>query len=322
MTEEEFLTSNKQLPRVREEASLEASSFLKRNRRLWLEKPFKLLLVLSGLFILFIIAGLVLSLFVGSLPSLKQFGLNFMIETTWDPAQEKFGAFAFIVGTVLVAGLALLISLPFSLALGIFLGEYHVHGIWAGLMRTILELLAGIPSVIYGLVGIALLVPVIQQIQLELGFIPYGVSILSASLTLAIMIIPYTASLSKEVLHLVPLELKEAAYALGATRQEVLTQISLPYAASGISAGVILALGRGLGETIAVTMLIGNVNILPENLFSPGQTIASLIANQFNEANNELHRAAMLELGLILLVITVVVNILGRLLSKKMFAQG
>ena len=321
MMEKEFLTNNK-LPQVKEEASQEASSFLKRKGRLWLEKLFRFLLILSGILILLIIAGLVLSLFLGSLPSFKQFGLNFLIESIWDPAQDTFGALAFIVGTVLVAGLALLISLPFSLALAIFLGEYKVRGFGSGLMRTVLELLAGIPSVIYGLVGIALLVPVIQQIQLELGFIPYGVSIVSAALTLAVMIIPYTASISKEVLQLVPLELKEAAYALGATRQEVITQISFPYAASGISAGIILALGRGLGETIAVTMLIGNVNSLPENLFSPGQTIASLIANQFNEANNELHRASMLELGLILLIITVIVNILGRLLSKKMLVQG
>lgn len=303
------------------EAASAASLFPRGKSWIIKEKLFRGLLVAGGCVILIIVAGILISLIFSSVPSLKQFGLSFLSETEWNPVQDQFGALPFIVGTLLTSFLALAISLPFSLALTIFLGEYFTKGGFSSVIRTMVELLAGIPSVIYGLVGGFILVPIIQTIEMEAGLIPFGVGILTASIVLAIMIIPFAASLGKEVLLMVPGDLKEAAYALGATRAEVVMKISVPHSFSGITAGIILSLGRALGETIAVTMLIGNMNVIPENLFAPGQTIASIIANQFNEAGGELHRSAMLELGLVLLVITALINIAGRLVIKKMSVE-
>lgn len=285
------------------------------------ERLFRLFLLAAGISVLLIIAGITISLVFNSIPSLREFGLSFLTDAEWDPVNNRFGALPFIVGTLLTAFLALLISLPFSLGLAVFLGEYFRKGVFSSGVRMMVELLAGIPSVVYGLVGGFILIPIIQQIEMDAGLIPFGVGVLTASIVLAVMIIPYAASLGKEVLALVPEDLKEAGYSLGATRAEVVMNISVPYSISGIIAGIILSLGRALGETIAVTMLIGNMNVIPENLFAPGQTIASIIANQFNEANNELHRAAMLELGLVLLVITALINIIGKLIIRKMSVE-
>ena len=286
------------------------------------ERLFTLALTGSGAVVLAIVAGVVVSLVIGAAPSLGAFGLNFLTGETWDPNTAAYGALPFIVGTLLTSSLALLISLPFSFSLAVLLGEYARQGVFGTVIRTMMELLAGIPSVVYGLAGAFFLIPVIQEVEMALGVTPYGVGILSASLVLAVMIIPYAATLGKEVLELVPLDLKEGAYALGATRFEVVTRVSVPYSFSGIVAGVILSLGRALGETIAVTMLIGNMNAVPDGIFAPGQTIASLIANQFNEAGNELHRAALLEMGLVLLLITAIVNVIGKLVVNKMSVRG
>ncbi|MBN2353019.1 MAG: phosphate ABC transporter permease subunit PstC [Spirochaetales bacterium] len=283
---------------------------------------FKILLTGGGFVVLVIVAGILLSLIVNSVPSLAAFGPAFLAGTTWNPSGGEFGALPFIVGTILTAFLALFFSLPFSLSLSVLLGEYFRKGPFAALIRTMMELLAGIPSVIYGLAGTFFIVPLIQALEMGIGFVPYGVGIISASIVLAVMIIPYSASLGKEVLELVPEELKEGAYSLGATRTEVVTRIMVPYSFSGIIAGITLALGRALGETIAVTMLIGNMNAIPENLFAPGQTIASLIANEFNEAGADLHRASLLELGLILFVITALITILGKYVIRKMSVGG
>ena len=286
------------------------------------ENIFKIVLVFAGVTILLIIGGIVLSLLFNSIPSLKKFGFSFIIGNEWDPVNEKYGALPFLIGTAMTGFLALLISLPFSFSISILLGEYFRKGLLSNFIKTMTELLAGIPSVIYGFWGLFFVVPIIRNVEMVFGAIPYGVGILTASIVLGIMIIPYSASIGREVLELVPNDLKEAAYSLGATRYEVIKTVSIPYSISGIIAGIILSLGRALGETMAVTMLIGNMNSIPENIFAPGQTIASIIANQFNEANNELHISAMIELGLLLLVMSAIINFLGKYIIKKLSVEG
>jgi phosphate transport system permease protein len=282
------------------------------------ERIFRYLLFTSGVLILFLVAGITFNLLVNSIPTLKTYGFGFVTGLEWNPANDVFGALPFLTGTVFTAFLALLISFPFSMSIGIVLGEYFKEGLFSSFIKTMTELLAGIPSVIYGFWGAYFIIPAVQALEMKFGVVPYGVGILSSSLVLAVMIIPYSASFAREALELVPNDLKEAGYSLGATRFEVIGIISVPYSISGIVAGVILSLGRALGETMAVTMLIGNVNKIPENIFAPGQTIASIIANQFNEANNALHISAMIELGLLLLVITAVINIIGKMIISKM----
>ncbi|OHD15186.1 MAG: phosphate ABC transporter permease subunit PstC [Spirochaetes bacterium GWD1_27_9] len=286
------------------------------------EKIFKIVLLFAGVTILLIIGGIILSLLFSSIPSLKKFGFSFIIGNEWDPVNEKYGALPFLIGTAMTGFLALLISLPFSFSISILLGEYFKKGLLSSFIKTMTELLAGIPSVIYGFWGLFFVVPIIRNVEMIFGAIPYGVGILTASIVLGIMIIPYSASIGREVLELVPNDLKEAAYSLGATRYEVIKTVSIPYSISGIIAGIILSLGRALGETMAVTMLIGNMNSIPENIFAPGQTIASIIANQFNEANNELHISAMIELGLLLLVMSAIINFLGKYIIKKLSVEG
>jgi phosphate transport system permease protein len=282
------------------------------------ESIFRYILSVSGAVILFIIAGIIVSLIFNSIPTLKAFGIGFITGQDWDPMNSKFGALPFFVGTLMTGFLALAISLPFSLSIAVLLGEYLKKGPLATFIKTMTELLAGIPSVIYGFWGMYFIVPVVRNIEIFLHVPPYGVGVFTSSLILSIMIIPYSASIAREVIELVPNELKEGAYSLGATRYEVIKFISIPYSFSGIIAGVILSLGRALGETMAVTMLIGNTNAIPGSIFAPGQTIASLIANQFNEANNTIHVSAMIELGLVLLVISAIINFAGKYIIKKL----
>ncbi len=226
-----------------------------------------------------------------------------------------YGAVVFIVGTLLSSILALLISLPFALAIAIFLGEYYTTGPLSTLMQTTNELLAGIPSIIYGAWAFFFIVPLMSRWfpQSTTG----GASILTASIVLAIMIIPYSASLAREVIKLVPTDIKEAAFGMGATRFSVIRKIVLPYASSGIFAGVLLAFGRALGETMAVTMVIGNRNHIPRSILDGGQTIASLIANEYGEAG-ALKLSSLTELGLILFMITLLFGILGRFIIKRL----
>jgi len=233
-----------------------------------------------------------------------------------DPEDLRwFGALPFIIGTLLTSIIALLISIPFSLAIAIFLGEYFTTGPLSSLLQTTSELLAGIPSIIYGFWAFFFVVPVMSRWFPQAAY--GGANILTASLILAVMIIPYSSSLAREVITLVPTEIKEAAQGMGATRFEVIRQVTLPYASSGIFAGVLLAFGRALGETMAVTMVIGNKNHIPHGLLDAGQTIASLIANEFAEAG-DLKLSALSELGLILLTITLVFGLLGRYIIRKM----
>ncbi len=192
-----------------------------------------------------------------------------------------------MVGTLITSLIALVIATVLSLALAILMGEYFRTGPFSAVMRTAVELLAGIPSVVYGFIGLFFFVPAVRVIQIALGLPPFGVGIFTASLLLAFMILPYSASIGREMISLVPSDLKEAALSLGATPSETIWKVTLPYASSGIMGGVLLSLGRALGETMAVTMVIGNANDLTFNIFAPGNTMASVIANEFSEATTQ-----------------------------------
>jgi phosphate transport system permease protein len=270
----------------------------------------------SGWIILGLLAAVFVTLVIHSMPGIKALGAAFLYGTTWDPVRGRLGALPFIVGTLLTSFLALAISIPFSLAISIHLGEYYREGPFSSFLKSAVDLLAGIPSVIYGFWGLFVLVPVVRSLQMKLGIAPYGVGIFTASLVLAVMIIPYSASLGREVIQLVPAEQKEAALSLGATRFEVIRKVILPYARSGILAGVLLALGRALGETMAVTMVIGNSNFVPRGIFSPANTMASVIANEFAEATETVYLSALVEIGLLLFIVSTIINILGRHVIK------
>jgi len=281
------------------------------------ERIFNTFITLSVLAVLGVVGLLFIMLVVHSIPSIKAYGFSFIIDNVWNPVTNKFGALPFLTGTLLTSFMALLISLPFSLAIGIFLGEYAQESRLGEILRNMIELLAGVPSVIYGFWALMVLVPIVREVAMALNEPPYGVGMLAASLILSIMIVPYSASISREVISLVPNELKEAAYSLGATRFEVIRHVSLPQSFSGIFAGILLSLGRALGETMAVTMVIGNTNAMPDSLFSTGNTMASVIANEFTEATGTLHLSSLIEIGLLLFLVTLAINMVGRTIIKK-----
>ncbi len=281
------------------------------------EKAFKKTLTLSAMIVVIILIAIFFTLLINSLPSLKALGADFFFDKTWDPVADEYGALPFLVGTLLTSFLALLISTPFSIAVAIFLGEYYKKGVVAEIFKNVIDLLAGIPSVIYGFWGLFVLVPIVRAIEMKFNIPPYGVGIFTSSVILAIMILPFSVSLSRQVISMVPNHLKEAAYSLGATRFEVITKIIIPYTKSGLFAGLLLALGRALGETMAVTMLIGNTHILPTGIFSPGNTMASVIANEFSEATGQLYTSALIEMGLFLFVVATIINIFGKQVIKR-----
>jgi phosphate transport system permease protein len=263
-----------------------------------------------------LLTAVLVTLFMKAIPAIQKFGLSFFVSTSWNATAGSFGALPFLVGTLLTSFLAIFIAIPFSIAISLFLGEYFKEGAISNFLRSAIEVLAGIPSVIYGLWGVFLLVPLVRSLELKLGVIPYGVGILTSSLILAIMVIPFSASLGREVISLVPGDLKEAAYSLGATRFEVMINIVIPYARSGIIAGILLAFGRAIGETMAVTMLIGNSSFLPTSIFSPANTMASVIANQFSEATG-IVASSLIYIALVLFSVTTIVNIIGNYVIRK-----
>jgi phosphate transport system permease protein len=287
------------------------------HRKIRTEKAFKLSLIIIAILMVIVVLSVFLTLVVQSIPSLRTLGIGYLWGTTWDPVGDVYGALPFLLGTLITSFLALLISIPFSYAIAIYLGEYNTQGWLSGFLKNIVELVAAVPSVIYGFWALVVLVPVVRSFEAKVGAPPYGVGILSASLILAIMIIPYAASLGREMIRMVPSTLKEGAYALGATRFEVLKNVSLPYTKSGLFAGMLLSLGRALGETMAVTMVIGNTSALPDSIFSPGNTMASVIANEFTEADRTVYLAALIELGLVLFLVTVVINMTGKMIIKR-----
>jgi len=295
------------------EAILKAKKRLRLSfRQIRRENIFNKTLMIMGLVMIILVVGILLTLIVQSMPSIKALGLKYIWGRTWNPVEDIYGAWPFLLGTLLTSFLALTISIPFSIAVAIFLGEYHATGWIPNFLKNAVELIAAVPSVIYGFWGLAVLVPMVRTFEGHVGVSPMGVGIFSSSLILAIMIIPYAASLGRSMISMVPSHLKEAAYGLGATRWEVIRSVVLPYTKSGLFAGILLSLGRALGETMAVTMVIGNSSAIPKSIFAPGNTMASVIANEFTEADKPVYLSALIELGLVLFLVTVVINMIGK----------
>ncbi len=279
-----------------------------------------------ALVLLVIVTAIGVILWRHSALTIHQFGFHFWRTDTWDPVSGDFGAEPFIWGTIYSSFLALVISTPISLGIAIFLSELCPHALRQPLI-FLTELLAAIPSIVYGLWGMYQLVPQVRAFQLALpdwirqlplfSGPPVGVSLLAASLILAVMVVPFTSSVAREVLKAVPAAQREGAYALGCTRWEA-TKVALHYARIGIVGAIILGLGRALGETMAVTMVIGNTPQVALSIFAPQETMAAVIANQFTEAATPAHRSALIEIGLVLFIITLVVNVISRLLIWNM----
>ncbi|HWA56635.1 MAG TPA: phosphate ABC transporter permease subunit PstC [Gemmatimonadales bacterium] len=296
------------------------------------DRLFRFALGLAALAIPVLMVFLVLELYQGAQVAIARYGLSFVTGSTWDPVAEKFGAFPLIFGTLLSSAIALLIAVPLSLGVAIFLTEFSPKFLRQP-VAFLIELLAAIPSVVYGLWGIFVLIPFLRKFAFPLlkdtlGFLPffqgpiYGPSVLAASIILAIMIMPFIMSVAREVLLAVPGSQREAALALGATRWEAVISAIVPYARSGIIGAIILGLGRALGETMAVTMLIGNSHDISASLFAPGYTMAAVIANEFSEAATGVHFAALAYVALVLFLLTVLVNGAARLLIWRVSGAG
>ena len=292
---------------------------------------FKNVSLLFALLVLGLIVLMGFKMYLDSRPSILKFGLEFLTSSTWDPVQEKYGALPFIFGTLMSAGIALAISLPLGLGVAIFLSELAPPRIERPL-SFLIELLAGIPSIVYGLWGIFVLVPWIRtsvepSVSKYLGFLPifegapYGFGMLAAGLILAVMILPIIASISRDVLKSVPQLHREAALAIGATRWES-TRMILRDARSGILGATLLGLGRAIGETMAVTMVIGNRPTISFSLFDPGYTMASVLANEFTEATSSMYVSALIEIALLLFLVTIIINMLARLLVWSVTRNG
>jgi phosphate transport system permease protein len=288
------------------------------------DRIFKFAMLVCGLAVLAILVLIVYELMLRSGPSWHAFGFKFFAGHDWDPVNEHFGALPFIYGTLVSSFLALLIAVPLSVGVAVFTTEMCPPAL-RGPLSFFVELLAAIPSVVYGLWAIFVLVPLLSHyiqpfLSSTLGWTgfftgpPYGISMLAAGIILAIMIIPIISSITREVLVVVPQHQREAALALGATRWEMIRVGVLRNARAGIMGGIILGLGRALGETMAVAMVIGNRPEIAKSLFAPGYTMASVLANEFSEATGDVYLSALIEIGLALFLVTIVVNALARLL--------
>jgi len=289
----------------------------------------------AAISVLIILSGIILSLIYGALPAMQTFGIHFLFDESWNPVTERFGAIAPIYGTVVTSVIAMLIAVPIGLFIALFLTE--LCPMW--LRRPIgvaIELLAGIPSIIYGIWGLFVFAPFLQQyVQPFLIDVfgpipilnnlfagpPYGIGILTASLILAIMVLPFITSISRDVFDAVPPVLKEAAYGLGCTTWEVARYVVLPYTRVGVIGGVMLGLGRALGETMAVTFVIGNAHRISGSILAPGTTISATIANEFTEAVGDIYTSSLIMLGLILFCITFIVLACARLLLMRLNAR-
>ncbi|HEV2245636.1 MAG TPA: phosphate ABC transporter permease subunit PstC [Terriglobia bacterium] len=275
---------------------------------------------------------LVYELWIHSALPRQRFGWRFLVTSTWDPVFENFGALPFIFGTLVTSAVSLVLALPLGVGAAIFLAELAPPRV-SQRLAFVVELLAAVPSVILGLLGIFLLVPFLRTevepfLKATLGFLPlfqgqiYGIGLLAAGAILTIMIIPFIISISREVLLAVPVDQREAALALGATRWEATWRVVVPYAKTGIYGSIFLALARALGETMAVTMVIGNDPRISSSLFAPGYTIAAVIANEFTEATGNLYLQSLIELGLVLFLVTIIINALARVLIVVTTRQG
>lgn len=289
-----------------------------------LDFGFKGLMTVAAFVVLSIVGLIVAELIQGSAPAWQKFGIHFFFGSEWDPVSGSFGALPFIFGTVVSSLVALFIAVPLAVSVAVFVTEMCPRPLRKPISYAT-ELLAAIPSVIYGLWAMFVLVPILR-VSVEPWLMKYlawtglfdgpayGIGMLAAGVVLAIMIVPIISSITREVLVVVPQPQREAALALGATRWEMIRMAVLRNARAGIMGAVILGLGRGLGETMAVTMVIGNNPAIAKSLLAPGYTMASVIANEFNEATSDLHRSALIEIGLALFIVTIIVNILAGLL--------
>jgi phosphate transport system permease protein len=289
---------------------------------------FSNLTLVCGLIVVAILLGLLVVLNIDAFPAISKFGLSFLTSSAWDPVKEQFGALPAIYGTLLSSVIGLIIAVPISLGAAIFLVELTPSWL-RDPASFLIEMLAAIPSVIIGLWGLFVLVPLVRTpieswLGSKLGFLPlfqgppFGVGFLAAGLILAIMVIPIITAVSRDAMRAVPNEQREAMFALGATRWETIRRAVLPYCRSGLIGAIILGLGRALGETMAVTMVIGNGYKLTASLFSPGATIASKIAGEFSEATGDVFIGSLVELALILFAVTLLVNVIARLLVWRM----
>ena len=299
------------------------------------DSAFRHLTRAAAVSVLIILGGIIVSLVYGAWPALRTFGFSFLYVESWNPVTEKFGAISPIYGTVVTSFIAMLIAVPIGLFIALFLTE--LCPMW--LRRPIgiaIELLAGIPSIIYGIWGLFVFAPFLQQtVQPFLIAVfgpvpvlstlfagpPYGIGILTAGLILAIMVLPFITSISRDVFEAVPPVLKEAAYGLGCTTWEVARYVVLPYTRVGVIGGVMLGLGRALGETMAVTFVIGNAHRISGSILAPGTTISATIANEFTEAVGDLYTSSLIALGLILFVITFIVLAFARLMLMRLNAR-
>jgi phosphate transport system permease protein len=282
--------------------------------------------------VVFVTLLLIFALWHESALPRHKFGFAFFRTSVWDPIFDQFGALPFIYGTLLTSIISLLIAVPLGIGAAIFLAELAPPRV-SDALEFFIDLLAAVPSVIYGVLGVFVVVPIMRQylqpaLKNSLGFLPlfqgpaYGVGFLTAGIVLAIMVIPYIISVSREVLLSVPRDQREAALALGSTRWESTWKVVVPFARAGIMGSIFLALARALGETMAVTMVIGNAPVISASLFSPGDTIASVIANQFSEATGELFTQSLIELGLVLFLLTFILNGFARLLIVVTAQKG
>ncbi len=315
---------------VGEQALPSRAKVLNRLRRT--DRIFKYLTRTAALGVLVLLGSIIISLLIGSMPALRAFGVNFLFEEVWNPVTQRFGALAPVYGTIVTSVIAMLIAVPLGLLIAFFLTELCPP--W--LRRPIgiaIELLAGIPSIIYGIWGLFIFAPFLQQ-TLQPFLIdsfgdvpilsslfagpPYGIGVLTSGLILAIMVLPFITSISRDVFEAVPPVLKEAAYGVGCTTWEVFRNVVVPFTRVGVIGGVMLGLGRALGETMAVTFVIGNAHRISSSILAPGTTISATIANEFTEAVEDLYTSALVELGLILFVITFIVLAIARYLLMRL----
>lgn len=300
-------------------------------RGAWIEPAFAWLTRLSAITVMVVLVGIFVVLLVASLPALRKFGLGFLTSTSWNPVQENFGAFAPICGTLISSLIAMLIGVPLAFGVALFLNELCPFKLRPILTVTV-ELLAAIPSIIYGMWGLFVLSPFmashIQPALIKwLGPLPvigalfqgppFGIGMLTAGLILGIMILPFIAAVSRQVFATAPSMLREAAYGLGASTWEVCRRVLIPYAKTGLLGGIMLGLGRALGETMAVTFVIGNAHRISASLFAPGTTISASLANEFTEAVGDTYLSSLLALGLILFLITFAVLFLARYMLRR-----
>jgi phosphate transport system permease protein len=300
------------------------------------ETVFRWATLLSALLVLGLLAGVMISLIYGSWPALRAYGFNFLTTEVWNPVTEKFGALAPIYGTVVTSIIAMLIAIPIAFGIAVFLTETCPRWLRTPIGIAI-ELLAAIPSIVFGIWGLFVLAPILQQhvqpwLIAHLGPLPilgvlfqgapYGIGLLTAGIVLAIMVLPFITAVMREVFLVTPTAIKEAAYGVGATQWEVVWDVVLPWSRTGVIGGIMLGLGRALGETMAVTFVVGNAHRINTSLLAPSTTIAASIANEFAEAVGKLYTSSLMALGLILFVITFIVIAAARLLLMRLESGG